>query len=70
MILYREENLNMNMSGEESVGRPVGVKKRVTFVHNQYNSPLGLYSPSQVADTLSKHSRLLENDGAADVEWA
>ncbi len=60
------EELNPLMMGTSI---PVGVKKRVTFVHNQYNSPLGLYSPFQVADTLSKHSRLLENDGA-DVEWA
>ena len=38
---------------------PRMVKKRVTFVHNQYNSPLGLYSTAEVADTLQRHTQLL-----------
>lgn len=46
-----------------------GTKKRVTFVHNQYNSPLGLYSPAEVADTLNRHTRLLDN-GAVGIDFA
>lgn len=42
-------------------------KKRVTFVHNQYNSPLDLYSAQEVAETLHRHTRVLSN-GA--VGWA
>ena len=36
-------------------------KKRVVFVHNQYNSPLGLYSAEEVANTLNRHTQLLGN---------
>lgn len=43
-------------------------KKRVTLVHNQYNSPLGLYSTEEVAETLQRHTRLLGN-GAIGVDF-
>jgi hypothetical protein len=36
-------------------------KKKVTFVHNQYNSPLDLYSADEVAETLRRHASLLSN---------
>lgn len=36
-------------------------KKRVTFVHNQYNSPLELYSADEIAQTLRRHASLLSN---------
>lgn len=51
-----------------SKGAPNG-KKRVTFVHNQYNSPLGLYSPAQVADTLQRHTCLLANGAVGYVTF-
>jgi len=38
-----------------------GSQKSVTFVHNKYNSPLGLYSTEEVAETLQRHTRLLGN---------
>ncbi len=40
--------------------RPV-TKKKVTFVHNQYNSPLDLYSADEVSQTLRRHASLLSN---------
>lgn len=47
--------------------RPVA-KKKVTFVHNQYNSPLELYSADEVAQTLRRHASLLSN-GAVGWVW-
>ena len=40
--------------------RPM-TKKKVTFVHTQYNSPLDLYSEDEVAATLHRHARTLTN---------
>lgn len=39
----------------------VATKKRVSFVHNQYNSPLDLYSAEEIAQTLHRHASLLSN---------
>ena len=36
-------------------------KKHVTFVNNQYNSPMDLYSPEEVVEAMEKHRRLLAN---------
>ncbi|XP_046657493.1 uncharacterized protein LOC124350717 [Daphnia pulicaria] len=47
--------------------RPV-TKKKVTFVHNQYNSPLDLYSADEVAQTLRRHASLLSN-GAVGIDF-
>ncbi|KAI9553591.1 hypothetical protein GHT06_021512 [Daphnia sinensis] len=44
-------------------------KKRVALVHNQYNSPLGLYSTEEVSETLQRHTRLLGN-GAIGVDFS
>ena len=41
--------------------RPGIMKKRVTFVNNQYNTPLDLYSDQEVANTLNRHTQLLGN---------
>ncbi|XP_057378275.1 uncharacterized protein LOC130700256 [Daphnia carinata] len=43
-------------------------KKRVTFVHNQYNSPLELYSAEEIAQTLRRHASLLSN-GAVGIDF-
>jgi len=42
--------------------------RRVKVVHTQYNSPLRLYSPEAVANTLNRHSRLLAN-GAMGIDF-
>ena len=31
------------------------------IVHKQYNSPLSLYSPEAVSETLNRHTKLLGN---------
>jgi hypothetical protein len=50
------------MNSEMATGeKPPVMKKRVTFVNNQYNSPLDLYSEAEVANTLSRHTQLLAN---------
>jgi hypothetical protein len=52
----------MSMNATMAKQRPaVATKKKVTFVHNQYNSPLNLYSDDEVAQTLRRHASLLSN---------
>ena len=59
----------MSMNATMAKQRPaVATKKKVTFVHNQYNSPLNLYSDDEVAQTLRRHASLLSN-GAVGWVW-
>ena len=37
------------------------LSKKVAFVHNQYNSPIGLYSADEIVETLQRHTSLLAN---------
>lgn len=54
-------NKNSEMSSNVAEKSNPSAKKKVTFVHNQYNSPIGLYSTEQIAETINRHAQVLTN---------